>query len=118
MKLNEIKIEKIKATILSRQYLYYELELTDEFTQQDASELVKALGPKIGRGYFTKGHVGMEGMWYEILYSTQYEAIQAEKTLRRRSRGKPRFNVTFVTTSRHSSAPGIHERVRLTREVN
>ena len=96
MKLHEIYTYKIEIPW----YLYYELQLTDEFTQRDGADLVDALVPKIGRGRYTKGRVDYtEKMWYKIVYPTLHEAMQGEKTLRRRSRGKPRFNPTFVTLS-------------------
>ncbi|KKN22048.1 hypothetical protein LCGC14_0919100 [marine sediment metagenome] len=100
MKLDEIETEeRLPSGFSDPRYLYYELELSDEFTRQDANKLVKKLVPRIGGMLRSKGHLGTEGMWYEILYPTQREAEQSKKILRRLSRGRPRFNIIFSTVS-------------------
>ncbi len=71
--------------------LYVFLKITDEFTEQDASEVVNDFAMREG-GEVEDEDLPREGEYY-ILFETIEEAKRAKKSFRRLSRMRPGFKI-------------------------
>jgi len=79
--------------------LYVLLKITDEFTDQDASEIVNDFAMSQGGEVETEFNVHAEGEFH-IKFKTIEEAEQAKKYFRRLSRMRPGFKILEYETYR------------------